>query len=68
MRSALILGTKLLFPKDKAGASTMGRAVPFLDCIVQVYETDFNEIFVPFWDWSMLNISRNEQVSCSSAW
>lgn len=34
MRSALILGTKLLFPKAKAGAPTMGWAVPFLDYAV----------------------------------
>lgn len=32
MRSALILGTKLLFLKDEAGASSVGWAVPFLDC------------------------------------
>lgn len=29
-----MLGTKLLFPKAKAGASTMGWAVPILDCAV----------------------------------
>lgn len=43
-----MLRTKLLFPKAKAGVSTMGWAVLFLDCAVWEYTADFNDILSLF--------------------